>query len=201
MNLIPRRVLESVANTLPARNIKHHERPYLRRFYLCTKFGVRYYLHHFVDSDPDGLHNHPWRFGGSVILTDYYNEERRWCRGQAARMLSLFNVVNGDTLHRVIVPPHLKAVVFDLDGGGYHNYRVGYPNLGVWTLFWHTEKVMPWATLKDKGAFVQYYEESPTYDLEEGHSIWWKTAPKGKELFNNDYEVSRKLNKEYKVML
>lgn len=190
MKLIPRRLLEKLANELPARNIAHptgspNARPYLRRYYLCTLFGIRCYLHHFVDSDPDGLHNHPWRFGGSIILNEWYFEERRWCLGLHARIIRFFNVVNGDTFHRVIIPSSLKAVVFDLDGGGYHNFRVGKPHLGVWTLFFHTALVMPWATVKDKGAFKQYHEETGTHPREDGHSTWWKTAPKGKELFGD----------------
>lgn len=186
-----RRLCEKLSRNLPARNIQHptgdtNGRPYLRRYYLATICGVRFYLHHFVDSDPDGLHNHPWRFGGSVILAGWYWEERRWCQGKKARRISLFNIVNGDTLHRVIVPEELRASssTIDIDGGGWHKLQYSInPKRGVWTIFWHTAKVMPWATLKDKGIYTHYYTEDPTYEVQKGHSTWYLTAPKGKELF------------------
>lgn len=185
MKLIPRALLQKLAANLPARDIRHNGRPYLRRFYVGTIFGIRIYLHHFVDSDPDGLHNHPWLFGGSVILNGWYFEERRFCRAALARRIRYFNFVNGDTLHRVVVPSELNAVVVDLDAGGYHNWRVSFPYLGVWTLFWHTKKVMNWGTLKDKGIFTQYVEEFSTYSQTNGHSNWYKYALKGKQLFSD----------------
>lgn len=183
MKLIPRVLLRQLVANLPARNIKHNDRPYLRRFYVGTFCGIRFYIHHFVGSDPDGLHNHPWKHGGSVILNGYYWEERRFCLAHNARKIRCINFVGGDDLHRVVVPDELDAVVFDLDGGGCHNYRVLFPNLGVWTLFWHSKKVMPWATIKDKGGFKQYYEEDPTHKMTDGHSDWYKTAQKGKQVF------------------
>lgn len=195
---LPRRWLEKLANKLPARDIRHpagsnNARPYLRRFYLGTVCGIRFYLHHFVDSDPDGLHNHPWRFGGSILLAGVYREERRFCRGDMARKVNLVNWVHGDTLHRVVVPPELSGVVFDLDASGYHNYRVTKPWLGVWTLFWHTKKVMTWGTLhpmqddlsKKLGWSHVYSVEEPEYAITEGHSDWWKIAKTGREVFGD----------------
>lgn len=187
MKLIPLVLLQKLAANLPARNIKHEGRPYLRRYYLGTAFGIRFYIHHFVDSDPDGLHNHPWLHGGSILLNEWYWEERRWCMAHNARKIRFFNLVGGDDLHRVVVPEHLRAVenFVDLDCGGWHNHQwiVTKPWLGVWTLFWHSKKVMPWATIKNKGSFKQYYEEDPQHSMTNGHSDWWKTAPLGKEVF------------------
>lgn len=185
MKLIPRALLQKLAANLPARDIRHNGRPYLRRFYVGTIFGIRIYLHHFVDSDPDGLHNHPWMYGGSIILAGWYYEERRFCPGCNARSIHCINFVGGDVLHRVVLPSHLNAVVVDLDAGGFHNWRVSFPYLGVWTLFWHTKKVMSWGTLKDKGTFTQYVEEYPSHTQTKGHSDWHKTAPKGKQLFSD----------------
>lgn len=180
-----RRLCEKLSLRLPARDIRHptndpNGRPYLRRYYLGTVFGIRFYLHHFVDSDPDGLHNHPWRFGGSIILAGWYRQERRY----GIRRIRCINIVNGDTLHRVVVPTELRAItVKPLDGILKQYYQVTFPKLGVWTLFFHTKKVMPWAVLKNKGLYVQYYIEEPTFEVEDGHSQWYKTAPTGEQLF------------------
>lgn len=179
-----RRLLEKIARQLPARDIRHNGRPYLRRYYLGTIFGVRFYLHHFVDSDPDGLHNHPWRYGGSVVLAGHYYEERRFCMGNNARRIRWINWVHGDTLHRVVIPEHLKATVHAPFLGEFvPAYAVMFPRKGTWSLFWHTKLVQTWNTFKDKGAFVQVVEHHPNHERENGHSTWWRTAPKGKELF------------------
>ncbi|WP_244260428.1 hypothetical protein [Burkholderia gladioli] len=56
-----RRVLYAISSRLPCRIIADGNKPYLERYYLATVFGVRFYLHRFVASDPDrGLHDHPW---------------------------------------------------------------------------------------------------------------------------------------------
>lgn len=180
LNLM-RLLCERIARELPARDIKHEDRHYLRRYHVGTIAGIRIYLHHFVDSDPVGLHNHPWRFGGSFILAGYYYEERRFCRLPFSRRIRFCNIVNGDTLHRVNVPKELNATTND--HGMLRPNVVIRPDLGVWTLFWHTRKVMPWATLKDKGVFIQYYEEHPEHKQKDGHSRWHEQAPKGKEVF------------------
>lgn len=186
MKTLVRKLLERVSKELPAHDIRHNGRPYLRRYYVGTLFGVRVYLHHFVGSDPDGLHNHPARFGASFILAGYYFEERRFCPQPYPRRVRWFNIVNGDTMHRVIVPSELEATIeFSeaIPGGWQNSYLVDRPDLGVWTLFAHTKKVARWATLKEKGAFTQYYIHAPSFDMEGGHSTRFKTAPLGKELF------------------
>lgn len=186
MKLVPRKILEALSRELPARDIRHDGRPYLRRYYLGTVLGIRFYLHHFVDSDPDGLHNHPWRFGGSIILNGFYFEERRFCLGTNARRISCINFVHGDTLHRVVIPRKLCAVFQDWVNWSLNNnegWNVDRPNLGVWTLFWHTPLKMTWNTFVNKGVFTQVVEHLPNHPREEGHSAWYRTAPKGKELF------------------
>lgn len=135
-------------------------------------FGIRVYLHHFVDSDPDGIHNHPARFSFSVLLSGIYQEERRWCRSPNQRTIRWFNLLTSDSMHRVLL------------------FRDGAGNpLTVWSLFFHSPKVMTWGTLKDKGAFTQYVEEFPTHELVEGHSNWHLKAKKGWELLDNEGNI------------
>lgn len=159
---------------LPLRIIDHpvgSGYEYLRRYHICTLpiLGLRLYLHHFVNSDPVDLHNHPWRFGGSILLSGTYQEERRWCRIPRQRTIKWFNLVNADTFHRVLLYS---------DGAG--------NPLSVWTLFVHTRLLMPWGTLRNKGSFSQYYEEPQTHERYDGHSQWQRTAKRGKELLNPD---------------
>ncbi len=169
MSTLTHKLLQHVGMFLPLRLIYHEGRPYLRRYYVGTFLGIRCYLHHFVDSDPDGLHNHPWRFGASIILSGSYQEERRFCKAPNQRWIRWFNLVNGDTLHRVLICK---------DGAG--------NPMTVWSLFFHTKKLMPWATVKDKGVYKQYFEEQPEHTQIDGHSSWYVNAPKGRDLLHPD---------------
>jgi hypothetical protein len=167
---VSHKILQRIANNLPLNIIDHptgapDAKPYLRRYYVGTMFGIRCYLHHFVDNDPDGLHNHPARLSMSIVLSGIYQEERRWCPIPRQRTVRWFNVLSSDSLHRVLL------------------FRDGAGNpLTVWSLFFHTRKVMPWATIKDKGLYKQYYEHYPSTGLVDGHSQWFRKAKKGKEL-------------------
>lgn len=169
---ITHRILQKLALNLPLRIIDHEGKPFLRRYYIGTVFGVRIYLHHFVDSDPDGLHNHPAKYGFSTLLSNIYQEERRWCQCPNQRTIRWFNFIGTDTMHRVLL------------------FRDGAGNpITVWSLFFHTRKIMSWGTIKDKGAFKQYLEKFATSEVEDGHSMWWKTAKKGGQLLNDDGSV------------
>lgn len=165
------KAIQRIAFRLPLRIIDHEGHPYLRRYYICTipLFGIRVYLHHFVNSDPVGLHNHPFRRALSILLSGTYQEHRRWCRPPNQRTVRFFNYLASDSMHRVLL---------FLDGAG--------NPCEVWTLFLHTRKIMTWATLKDKGAFTQYSEEAPENIVVDGHSQWHLTAKKGWELLNAD---------------
>lgn len=166
---ITHRILQRIALNLPLRIIDHDGHPYLRRYHIGTVFGIRIYLHHFVDSDPIGLHNHPFKSSLSILLSGSYQEERRWCKIPHQRNIRVFNFINSDTFHRVLI------------------FRDGANNpCTVWTLFFHTPKVMTWGTLKDKGAFTQYVEEWPTHEMIDGHSDWHLTAKRGWQLLHDD---------------
>ena len=151
-----RTLLYRLTNRLPARTISDDGTPYLERYYVGTLFGVRFYLHQFVDSDPDrGLHDHPWPWAFSFILAGSYLEETR----SGTRRVRWFNTLVGDSFHRVILPDPAKP---------------------VWTLFGHRAKrVKPWGFMRvskapDVFVFVQH---TPSTD-----EHWWRTAPSGRHL-------------------
>ena len=57
------------------------------------------WVHRFVQPDGDAeLHNHPWGWALSVVLRGAYTEERL---GWPERVVRRFNVITGDTWHRV----------------------------------------------------------------------------------------------------
>jgi hypothetical protein len=150
-----RKFLFRLSGNLRVRLINDGDRPYLERYYLGTIFGKRFYLHRFVDSDPDrGLHDHPWDRAWSFILSGRYLEERR----SGLRTVRWFNRLDGDSFHRVILT----------EGE-------------CWSLFIHTvPEAKKWGFLQiapfGKMASWKEYE----YSREGSQKNWWKSALLGK---------------------
>lgn len=161
VRMVMRRLCYWLQGKLPTRHISHQGQPYLERSYVGTLFGLRIYLHRFVACDEDGLHDHPFRWSGSLILAGWYHEDlwggrvkRRW-----------FNLIGPGRFHRVVLP---EAQGRD-----------------VWTLFTHTARVKPWgflrATSRGRHGPVMTYE--PQSDPQDpGFSNWHLKAPTGAAL-------------------
>jgi hypothetical protein len=152
-----KKILMLISGNLPCRIISEGRRKYLERYYLFTVFGVRFYLHRFVGSDPDrGLHNHPWRWAASLLLRGYYFEETHY----GTKAVRWINGLVGDSFHRVILPPGITE---------------------VWTLFFHrAEKAKSWGFLREKGQLGTIFEKYQYKSSELGKDgEWWKIAPKG----------------------
>lgn len=164
---------------LPCRIISDDGKPYLERYYLGTLLGVRFYIHRFVGSDPArGLHDHPWPWAGSLVLSGWYLEERRGTEQHAVTkvMAALngttgvvrakvrwFNWLTGDSFHRVVLP----------DNGAH-----------CWTLFFHRAAyTKPWG-------FLRPVDPNDTQSVWVPHNYpkdgtgtpgaWWNEKPIGK---------------------
>lgn len=109
---------------LPIRRYQDRSDIYMERYHIGFLFGWRFYLHRFFDSDPQGLHNHPWKYGFSFILCGDYWEETRF----GSEKITWFNTVNGDKFHRIEVN--------DFD------------DKPVWSLFIHSPKIGQWGFLR-----------------------------------------------------
>ncbi|WP_265299849.1 hypothetical protein [Verminephrobacter eiseniae] len=159
------RLLYWLSGLLPCRIISDNGNPYLERYYVGTAFGVRFYLHRFVGSDPArGLHDHPWPWARSLVLSGWYYEQLR----TGTRKVRWFNRLSGDTFHRVILGP-------------------GH----CWTLFWHrAQYVKPWGFLRSvKGDTALMW--APHNHPQDGNGTpgaWWQTVPRGK---NESHRVPR----------
>lgn len=74
-----RRALKRLVALLPSTTITVGGVPYLTRYYVFLKdrgWG-NVYIHHFHSSDQGTeLHNHPWKWGLSLVLEDGYFEDR-----------------------------------------------------------------------------------------------------------------------------
>ena len=159
-----RRLLFWLSARLPARYIDHEGQPYLERYYVCTLPGLRVYLHRFVGSDPDGVHDHPFRHSLALILAGWYFEDRLQPDGSVRRQVRRWwNRIGPQDFHRVVLPG-------DQD---------------VWTLFMHTGRVKHWGFLRRAGgaaadAALVYVDQSRPDDPP--FSQWHRTAPRGADL-------------------
>lgn len=124
------------------RVIENYGEKYLLRFYVKHN-GILpgIYLHRFFQGDQDReLHNHPWLWSFSFILTGGYIEERRQRDGSVTfktRKPFRFNLMSGNTFHRV----------------GLVNKESG-----AWTLFCSGAEVKDWGFLMENGAFMPHKE-------------------------------------------
>lgn len=162
-----KRILYWLTSHLPCRIISDDGKPYLERYYLCTVFGVRFYLHRFVGSDPAarGLHDHPWRWARSVVLSGWYCEYRP----DGMHKVRWFNKISGDTFHRVVLPvAHIKSWA----SGKW--CAVDEP---CWTLFFHdAEYVKPWGFMRAG----KWQAHNHPKDGRGTPDAWWKKVPNGK---------------------
>ena len=176
MRKIINRLLFALTSRLPTRLIKLDDKPYLERYYLGQLFGVTFYLHRFVSGDSERhLHNHPWHWARSIILSGSYKEEYVIDLTAATesgcvtkyRRVKWYNRINGNHFHRITKTER-----------------------GTWTLFFHSERAMircgsvskpkHWGFLQhgyhigahDSVMFVPW----PTVSGE-----WWKNAPAGRD--------------------
>lgn len=88
--------------------------PYLTRTVFPRVLGVRPLLHRFHRPDGDRhLHNHPWEWCLSVVLTGSYAEVRldRGCDGEQDRVVRRFNFIRHGDYHRIT---ELRGEVFTL---------------------------------------------------------------------------------------
>lgn len=118
--------------------------PYLERYYLFLKdrdkFPFNVFLHKFLKSDPDDLHDHPWPYATVILKGGYYewipqfnSEGKKIGEIGAWRGPGHFRICGATSYHRI-----------ELD-----------PNVECWTLFMPGPKQREWGFLS-KGQWVQW---------------------------------------------
>lgn len=97
-----------------SRTITRDGEPYLLRFYITkprvdreqkantpSKFGI--YLHHFYTRDKDlDLHNHPWKWAVSFILSGWYTEQVSLTTYHI-RTAGTLNIISNKKFHRIMI--------------------------------------------------------------------------------------------------
>ena len=174
-----------LTGNMPCKLIYRGDKPYLERYYLGSILGVTFYLHRFVSADKErDIHNHPWGWGGSLILLGSYIEERcldicPFFMGSGClttrRKIRFFNRVDGNSFHRISDAEKI-----------------------TWTFFFHGKRsiILPGAQVsgmpfpviyKGWGFFEQEFfggEKVTVFRSYDSPSAlnWWATAKKGIEI-------------------
>ena len=112
-------------------NDRQDKEPYLERYYLFLKnrenFPFNIFLHKFLKSDPDDLHDHPWSYCTFILSGGYweYTPEGKFWRGPLSFMYK-----EATSLHRVELEPSIG---------------------NCWTLFCPCKRSRKWGFKTDKG--------------------------------------------------
>lgn len=118
--------------------------PYLERYYVFLKdrkyFPFNVFLHKFLKSDPDDVHDHPWPYATLILKGGYYEWIPQFnSKGEKISELAVwrgpgsFRVCRASSYHRI-----------ELD-----------PDVTCWTLFMPGPQQREWGFLTRKG-WVQH---------------------------------------------
>ena len=116
------------------------DEPYLERYYIFLKdrnhFPFNIFLHRFLKSDPDDVHDHPWPYATLILKGGYWE----W--------VPVFDTVGrkiGEVQHWR-KPGHFRTC----RANSFHRIELD-PNVTCWTLFMPGAKQRDWGFLvKDK---------------------------------------------------
>ena len=120
--------------------------PYLERYYLFLKererFPFNVFLHKFLKSDPDDVHDHPWPYATLILKGGYWE----W--------IPIFDSVGRKTgeIQHWRGPGHFRIC----SATSYHRIELD-PNITAWTLFMPGTKQREWGCLV-KNKWVQWQE-------------------------------------------
>ena len=106
---------------------RQNDEPYLERYYLFLKdrkhFPFNIFLHKFLKSDPDDVHDHPWPYATLILKGGYYEwtpvfdvegkkitETCRW-RGPGH-----FRICSATSYHRIELDPNITAWTMFMPG-------------------------------------------------------------------------------------
>ncbi len=118
-------------------NDRLDEEPYLERFYIFLKdrknFPFNIFIHRFLKSDPDDLHNHPWSYRTLILYGGYWEYTET---GKFWRKPFSYRYAPANTFHRIELDKDIPY---------------------CWTLFIPGKKEQEWGFDTEKG-LVQHEE-------------------------------------------
>lgn len=106
---------------------RQNNEPYLERYYLFLKdrkkFPFNIFLHKFLKSDPDEVHDHPWPYATLILKGGYYewtpvfNDDDKMI-GEICtwRGPGHFRICNAKSFHRIELDPDVTAWTLFMPG-------------------------------------------------------------------------------------
>jgi hypothetical protein len=101
--------------------------PYLERYYVFLKdrkwFPFNIFIHKFLKSDPDDVHDHPWPYATLILKGGYwewipqFNREGKKCSEIAAwRGPGHFRMCSANSYHRIELDPSIECWTMFMPG-------------------------------------------------------------------------------------
>lgn len=101
--------------------------PYLERYYVFlrdrTWFPFNVFLHKFLKSDPDDVHDHPWPYATLILRGGYYEwvpqfdaQGRKTCEVRHWRGPGHFRICSANSYHRIELDPNVTAWTLFMPG-------------------------------------------------------------------------------------
>lgn len=148
MNLL--RLLERVGRkrVIPDREGKE---AYIERYYLLFPerssktreqpgedwdYPFNVYLHHICQSDPQGLHDHPWKWASFILQGGYWEYTPQ---GKFWREVGSFRTGRAADLHRIEIDKELAGAE-------------------TWTLFFVGPRIRDWGFIAANGVWTQWQQ-------------------------------------------
>lgn len=104
-----------------------NNQPYLERYYIFLKdrkwFPFNIFVHKFLKSDPDDVHDHPWPYATLILKGGYYewipqfNEDGKKV-GEIAKWRSPghFRICKAESYHRIELDPNVECWTLFMPG-------------------------------------------------------------------------------------
>ena len=120
---------------------RQSDEPYLERYYLFLKdrkrFPFNLFLHKFLKSDPDDLHDHPWPYATLILKGGYYEwvptydqQGRKLCEVAVWRRPGHFRISSADSFHRIELDPEVTCWTLFMPGSQKREW--GFATRGGW---------------------------------------------------------------------
>jgi hypothetical protein len=101
--------------------------PYLERYYLFLKdrnrFPFNVFLHKFLKSDPDDVHDHPWPYATLILAGGYWEWipkintlGEQWGEYRVWRGPGHFRICGAESYHRIELDPNITAWTLFMPG-------------------------------------------------------------------------------------
>ena len=128
------------------------DEPYLERYYLFlkdrTSFPFNVFLHKFLKSDPDDVHDHPWPYATLILKGGYWEWipkintlGQKWGEYKVWRGAGSFRTCGATSYHRIELDPNVECWTLFMPGPHKREwgFLVGGPENQKWI---HNEKYL-----------------------------------------------------------